>query len=411
MQYIDNVGWVFGSPDENTLKQMARVRATGPVLYTVLCADAHYGYSQPIGGVVAYDNAVSPSGVGYDISCGIRATLTNMSIHDFNDSGMTFLELADEIAAKVSFGVGRKAEVRVDHELFDDPLWKMPELSSLKEMAQGQLGTVGSGNHFVDVLADENGYLWVMAHFGSRGFGHKVASGFLNLAANRAFFDHAPGESMDQPPTILSLDSDLGQYYWEAMELAGQYAYAGRDAVVEMVIRMMGAKAVFTVHNHHNYAWREKHFGQDMIVVRKGATPAFIGQWGAVGGSMGDRSVILRGAASAASRDALYSTMHGAGRVMSRTAAAGKVKWLPDASGKKRPQRVGVGLITKDMMRDWLDREGVVLRGADVDEAPQAYRRLTDVVAAHQATIEVVQTLQPLVVVMAGSDTFDPYKD
>lgn len=409
MQIIDNIV-VFGDTDEPTLAQMRRVRDTGPVAGTALMADNHKGYSQPIGGVVAYRDAVSPSGVGYDISCGIMAVKTDVMAAELtNRAG-----LADDIARTVAFGMGRTSGANVDHPLFNDPLW--PELErqhpGIRQLARQQLGTVGSGNHFVDILADEDGQLWVMAHFGSRGFGHKTASGFLNLAAGRAFDDRAPGESMDQPPTLLSLHSDVGQFYWEAMTLAGQYAYAGREYVVGQVLRLLGAQALDTVHNHHNFAWKEQHGGETVAVVRKGATPAFPDQRGAIGGSMGDVSVIVRGVDSPESERALYSTVHGAGRVMSRTAAAGKVKWTRDPkTGKKGPVRVSEGAVSQEMMDAWLQREGVVLRGGGRDESPHVYRRLPEVLAAHAGTIVIEQVLRPLIVVMAGADVNDPYKD
>jgi tRNA-splicing ligase RtcB len=389
---------------------MRRVRDTGPVAGAALMADNHKGYSMPIGGVVAYRDAVSPSGVGYDISCGIMAVKTDMVVADMRDPAA----LADDIARTVAFGIGRTSGANVDHPLFDDPLW--PEIerqhAGLKQLARQQLGTVGSGNHFVDILADEGGQLWVMAHFGSRGFGHKTASGFLNLADGGAFDDRAPGEHMDQPPTLLSLRSDLGQFYWEAMTLAGQYAYAGREYVVGQVLRLLGAQALDTVHNHHNFAFKEQHGGETLTVVRKGATPAFPGQRGAIGGSMGDVSVIVRGVDSPESERALYSTIHGAGRVMSRTAAAGKVRWTRDPkTGKKGPVRVSEGAVSQAMMDAWLAREGVVLRGGGRDESPHVYRRLPEVLAAHAGTIAVEHTLRPLVVVMAGADVNDPYKD
>lgn len=408
MELIDGIV-VFGAHDAATIDQMRRVRQTGPVAGTVLCADGHKGYSQPIGGVVAYREAISPSGVGYDISCGIMAAKTNLQLADLAGSRDA---LADAMANTLTFGVGRTSGANVDHPLFDDELWREPELASLKEMARRQLGTIGSGNHFCDILHDIDGNIWVMVHFGSRGFGHKTASGFLNLASGRAFNDKAPGESMDQAPTVLLLREDLGQFYWEAMNLAGRYAYAGREYVVGQILELLGAKAVDTVHNHHNFAWREMHGGEELIVVRKGATPAFPGQRGAVGGSMGDISVILHGEDSEASAAALYSTIHGAGRVMSRTQAAGKVKWERDpVTNKKRPIRMKAGAVSPEMMQEWLDREGVILRGGGLDESPHVYRRLPDVLAAHDGAITVETVLKPIIVCMAGGEIDDPYKD
>lgn len=175
---------------------------------------------------------------------------------------------------------------------------------------QTMLGTVGSGNHYVDVLADELGRIWVGVHFGSRGFGHTVASGFLALGQNRPW-----GTRVPEAEVLLDLKSPTGEAYWELMNLAGQYAYAGREWVARKVVDMLGGRELDLVHNHHNFAWRENHDGQDLIVVRKGATPAFPGQRGFVGGSMGDDAVIIEGAPgdTATQHAALYSTVHGAG--------------------------------------------------------------------------------------------------
>jgi tRNA-splicing ligase RtcB (3'-phosphate/5'-hydroxy nucleic acid ligase) len=283
-------------------------------------------------------------------------------------------------------------------------------LGALKQSARAQLGTVGSGNHFVDLFEDEQGRTWIGVHFGSRGFGFKVASGFLNLAAKRAFDARSRESGMDQPATILLLSSSMGQDYWQAMTLAGRYAYAGRDFVAGQVLGILGARAVEEVHNHHNFAWQEEHRGEKLIVVRKGATPAWPGQRGIIGGSMGDISVIVEGVDSTESRTALRSTVHGAGRVMSRTQAAGKRRWV--RKGGKRLHRVAApGQVTRTMMTEWLRRERVELRGGGLDESPHVYRRLPDVLAAHEGTLRILHTLRPLGVAMAGEDVFDPYVD
>jgi tRNA-splicing ligase RtcB len=364
----------------------------------------------PIGGVAAYRNAVSPSGVGYDISCGNKAARTDIRADDLRPH---IKSLMDQIAQTVVFGVGRSSGKAVDHELFDDPTWNdLRDVGKLKQQARQQLGTVGSGNHYVDLFEDEAGWVWVGVHFGSRGLGHRTASGFLNLAAGRAFDAKAPGEHMDQPATMLSLNTELGQAYWQAMTLAGRYAYAGRDFVVNQVLEILGAHAVDEVHNHHNYAWSEQHNGEEVIVVRKGATPAWPGQRGFIGGSMGDISVIVEGVASDEARAALHSTVHGAGRVMSRTKAAGKKKWLPDPrTGKKVPTVVAPGAVSPAMMHEWLRNVGVELRGGGLDESPHVYRRLPEVLQVHGGSIRVLHTLKPLGVAMAGDDVVDPYKD
>jgi tRNA-splicing ligase RtcB len=189
------------------------------------------------------------------------------------------------------------------------------------------------------------------------------------------------------------------------MRLAGRYAYAGREAVARHVVRgILGAKIMEEVHNHHNFAWREKHDGKEFWVVRKGATPAFPGQRGFVGGSMGDDAVIIEGIDTDESRDALYSTVHGAGRLFGRMEAKGKRnrrtgEWV-------RPPR-----FTREQMEAWLADLGVRLVGGDVDESPMVYRRLNEVLAEHAGTLRVLHTLRPFAVVMAGAGEIDPYKD
>jgi len=405
---IDDIP-VWGEHEESTLAQIRRCAADEQVARAALMADGHLGYAMPIGGVVAYRDAISPNGVGFDISRGLKAAEPDLYRADAKPQ---LGALMDEVARTVVFGIGRSSGENVDHPLFDDPTWNdIPPLRKLKQQARQQLGTVGSGNHFVDLLEDEDGWIWVAVHFGSRGFGHKTASGFLNLAAGRAFDDKLPGERMDAPAVVLPLSSDLGQAYFAAMTLAGRYAYAGRDFVVAQVLGILGARAVEEVHNHHNYAWIEPHGGETLVVVRKGATPARPGQRGVIGGSMGDISVIVEGVESEEAERSLYSTIHGAGRVMSRSRAAGRKRWIKDANGRRAPQIVRPGEITAAMMHEWLRREGVELRGAGTDESPHVYRRLPDVLAAHAGSIRVVHTLRPLGVVMAGEDVFDPYKD
>jgi len=385
---------VFGQHDEATLKQIETcLRAGGE--RAVLCADGHKGYAQPIGGVVAYKDKISLSGVGFDIACGNLAILTDAKRREVGPSIKTIM---DDVVRDISFGIGRKAKARVDHELFEDAAWNIAPIRGLKEMARDQLGTVGGGNHYVDIFADEDDRIWVGVHFGSRGLGHKTATHFLKAAGGK--------DGMDVPPTVLPVNSAIGSDYLTGMRLAGRYAYAGREAVARHVIReILGAKIMEEVHNHHNFAWRENHDGEEFWVVRKGATPAFPGQRGFVGGSMGDDAVIIEGLDSGESREALYSTVHGAGRIMSRTAAKGKFERV----GNKRIRRDG--LVRHDEMMKWVADRRVELRGGDVDEAPQAYRRLPEVLGAHAGTIRILHTLRPIGVAMAGRNTVDPYKD
>ena len=371
---------VFGRHDEATLRQIENCIDAGGER-GVLCADAHKGYAQPIGGVVAYKDKLSLSGVGFDIACGNLAILTDAK---GSEVAPKIKSIMDDVVREISFGIGRKAKTRVDHELFEDEAWKIAAISGLKEMARDQLGTVGGGNHYVDIFADEQDCVWVGVHFGSRGLGHKTATHFLKAAGGK--------DGMDVPPTVVSVNSEIGSDYLTGMGLAGKYAYAGREAVARHVVReILGAKILDEVHNHHNFAWREKHNGEELWVVRKGATPAFPGQRGFIGGSMGDDAVIVEGVDSEAAKASLYSTVHGAGRLFGRKEA------------KRR--------FTRAEMDAWLASRGVTLIGADLDESPMAYRRLPEVIAEHAGTIKVQHTLRPFAVVMAGGNEFDPFKD
>ncbi|MEP6708545.1 MAG: RtcB family protein [Verrucomicrobiota bacterium] len=385
---------IFGQHDEATIRQIETCVAAGGER-GVLCADGHKGYAQPIGGVVAYKDKISLSGVGFDIACGNLAIRTDAKLSQLTSS---MENIMDDVVRDISFGIGRTSKTRVDHELFEDAAWELAPLQQLKATAREQLGTVGGGNHYVDIFADEEDRIWVGVHFGSRGFGHKTATYFLRAAGGK--------DGMDVPPTIVDEKSEIGRDYLAGMHLAGRYAYAGREAVARHVVRgILGAQIIEEVHNHHNFAWREEHGGEKFWVVRKGATPAFPGQKGFVGGSMGDDAVIIEGVDSPVAREALFSTVHGAGRIMSRTAAKGRFVKV----GNKRIRQDG--LVRHDGMMQWIARKGVVLRGGDLDEAPQAYRRLPDVLAAHAGTIRILHTLRPLGVAMAGRDIVDPYKD
>ena len=397
---------VFGTHDEKTIAQLEQVATRAA--YAALMADGHMGYIMPIGGVAAYRNQVSVPGVGYDIACGNAAIMTDRFIDEYPTKDLELI--ADEIQRTISFGMGRSNradDAPVDHPLFTSDAWSLlpddARTHELKSKARSQLGTVGSGNHYVDVFADRaDGRIWVGVHFGSRGLGHTIASGFLALAANAKW-----GERVKESEAILELDSPIGQDYWSLMNLAGEYAYAGREWVARKVVEILGANELELVHNHHNFSWVEEHFGEKLIVVRKGATPAFPGQKGFVGGSMGDDAVIVQGALdNPLQKDALFSTVHGAGRVMSRTQARGKTKgW------GSRARIVSPGLVSQEMLDAWLEERGVILRGGGLDEAPQAYRRLPSVLAAQGETIEVLHTLRPVIVVMAGENELDPYKD
>ncbi|WP_119277579.1 RtcB family protein [Calidithermus roseus] len=406
MRFEDGIP-VFGQHDAQTLGQLRDVASRAE--RAALMADGHFGYIMPVGGVAAYRDKVSVAGVGFDIACGNAAIRTDLTLEDIQPH----LEaIAEEIASSISFGLGRTNradDAPVDHPLFEDAAWEAipgkAERKALREKARAQLGTVGLGNHYVDVFADEAERIWVGVHFGSRGLGHTIASGFMALSQNRPW-----GSRGAEVEALLDLNSELGKAYWTLMNLAGRYAYVGREWVARKVVQILGGRELELVHNHHNFAWKETHGGEEYIVVRKGATPAFPGQKSFVGGSMGDDAVILQGTVNAAPETralqeaALFSTIHGAGRVMSRRQALGKID-------RKTGKVLRPGQVTEGAMRKWLKQKGVILRGGGLDESPHVYRRLPEVLEAQGQTVEVLHTLRPLIVVMAGANEFDPYKD
>ncbi len=397
---------IFGEHliDEKSIAQIKNCISEEDI--AVLTADAHYGYGHPIGGAVAYKNHISLSGVGFDIACGNMAVRTTIKADDINVP-----KIMDQVFRRISFGVGRPNNEPADHPVFDKIRHAdFKHQRAMIDLAKAQLGTVGSGNHFVDLFKDEEGYLWIGVHFGSRGFGHKTTTGFIALSQGLSFTDRGKEGSMDSKPILFDLQSQLGQDYIAAMNLAGEYAYAGREMVVKKVLEILGTeKTTFEVHNHHNFAWLEEHFGEKYWVVRKGCTPAFPGQMGFIGANMEDTSVIIKGKDSELSRRGLFSTVHGAGRVMSRTQAAGKRKWKRTRDGNQ-PVVVSKGLVDFDAVRDRLKNK-IELRGSGADEAPECYKDLDEVLACQGETIEVLYRLQPIGVAMAGEAVYDPYKD
>lgn len=399
---------IFGREiiDEKTIAQFARCISENDI--GVLTADAHYGYGHPIGGAVAYKNKISLSGVGFDIACGNKAVRT-----DIKANMIELPKIMDEIYLQISFGIGRKNNQPVDHQVLDNIAnAEFKPQSKLISLAKEQLGTVGSGNHFVDLFKDDDGYLWIGVHFGSRGFGHRTTMGFIALSKGKSFDDKVSEGSMDSPPILFDVKSEIGQAYLEAIHLAGKYAYAGRDIVVGQVLKILGnPKVTFEVHNHHNFAWREEHYGEKYWVVRKGCTPAFPYQLGFIGANMMDDSVIVEGIDTDLSRQALYSTVHGAGRTISRNEAAGKKKWKRDRDGISRPVTVGRGKVNFEKVKYEMKQKGIELRGSGADEAPECYKKLDDVISYMGNTIKVVFRLHPIGVAMAGSDVYDPYKD
>lgn len=354
-----------------------------------LMADHHIGYGVPIGGVIASDK-ISLNGVGFDIGCGNSALKLNLKLVDIQDD---LISIAKDISKLISFGIGRANNQRVEHPFFDDPRWSNSLISKYKELALTQFGTVGSGNHYVDILSSQNdNSIYIANHFGSRGFGHKLASYF--------FEQFGAKDSMMSEPVYADLDTELGRDYLFAMEVAGDYARLARDWVVnEINQNIFKAEVVQEIHNHHNYSWRETHFGTDYWVTRKGATPLYLDSPSFIGGSMATNSYIVRGLESEQYYDTLRSTVHGAGRMISRSAAAGNRK------GTKK------GLFSDINLRQFSKDNGIILIGGGADELPMCYKDIDSVIAYHKESLIIEDILTPKIVLMAGKDEYDPYKD
>ena len=330
---------VFGEHEPNTLAQLDDVASRAE--RAALMADGHLGYVMPIGGVAAYREQVSVVGVGFDIACGNAAIRTDLTARTA-DLADRLPSLADEIADVVSFGMGRRTA----------PTTRRSAIRSSRahrgrrclqcapgpaQQARAQLGTVGSGNHYVDVFVDETDAICRRA-LGGRGLATRSLR-ILALSQGEQW-----GARVPEREVLLSLDQPMGHDYWALMTLAGEYAYAGREWVARKVVSLLGGRELELVHNHHNFAWREEHDGKEVIVVRKGATPAFPGQKGFIGGSMGDDAVIVRGTdapgtpTEAVQRAALYSTVHGRPRHVAH--AGGRQAELADRQDPQARRRV-----------------------------------------------------------------------
>ncbi len=358
-----------------------------------LMPDAHQGYGLPIGGVLATDNAVIPYAVGVDIACRMMLTVYPVDsavLDDANEKEHLQTALLDNTV----FGAGSEGihSGNIEHEVLDESRWTaLPLLRSLRQTGIVQIGTSGTGNHFVEwcrlTVTEANNllnlatgsYLALMSHSGSRGVGYKIASYYSELAMQLM-----PG----LPEAVkhlawLSLDSEAGQEYWHAMHLAGEFASANHHVIHQRVADAAGLKSIASVENHHNFAWRERILvdgvEREAIVHRKGATPAGKDVLGIIPGSMGDAGYVVAGKGNV---ESLNSASHGAGRQMSRNQA------------KKH--------ITPDEQAAYLQKAGVTLIGGGLDESPQAYKRIEQVIAAQDDLVQVIGTLQPRVVRMAA---------
>lgn len=381
---IDFALWGTEGLDDHTLAQMALACRLPITAAAAQMPDGHVGYGLPIGGVLATRNAVIPYAVGVDIACRMK-----LSIVDIPAGRLDGLreKLKNALTRETRFGMGAhfRGRDRRDHAVMDDPAWEdlPPPLRALKDKAWAQLGTSGSGNHFVewgilrlpdadlDLPAGE--HLALLSHSGSRGLGAQTCGYYTDLAREES---PLPREAMAL--SWLSLDGAAGREYWTAMELAGRYAAANHALIHKHVAAAAGAKIVAGVENHHNFAWIEEHNGEQLVVHRKGATPAGAGVLGVIPGSMADPGFVVRGRGVAASLD---SAAHGAGRRMSRKAAKQS--------------------LTKTEWKAYLAERGVELLSAGIDEAPMAYKPIREVMAAQADLVDIVGEFHPRIVLMA----------
>jgi tRNA-splicing ligase RtcB len=381
--------------EAGALEQMKNAARLPVSVSGALMPDAHQGYGLPIGGVLATRNAVIPYAVGVDIACRMKLTVLDIPAGDLKK---LHDQLAKTLERETIFGVGGSQKKAPDHEVLEQD-WSVTALTKhLYDKAAIQLGTSGSGNHFVEfgiltvhedaasppssILDSPSSsltlapgqYLALLSHSGSRGTGAAIAAHYSRLA-----MDLHP----ELPPELrrlawLDLDSDPGREYWAAMNLMGQYAHANHAVIHAKIAKALKAKAIAGVENHHNFAWKEMHNGEEVIVHRKGATPAGQGVLGVIPGSMATPGFVVRGRGSAAS---LYSASHGAGRTMSRTAAKEKFRW--------------------SHVKPILEAAGVTLLSAGIDEVPGSYKNIHDVMNAQADLVETLAQFDPKIVKMA----------
>jgi tRNA-splicing ligase RtcB len=378
---------IFGAEfiEEGALQQMSQAAKLPISVAGALMPDAHHGYGLPIGGVLATQNAVIPFGVGVDIGCRMC-----LSVFDIDPKDLEFREsyYTRELNEATLFGAGQEFKKRTDHEvLYRKEFNEIDILKTLRDKAASQLGTSGSGNHFVEfgiVEINEQDeklnlpvgkYLGLLSHSGSRAIGANVANHFTKLAKSKR---HLPSEAANL--AWFNLDEEEGIEYWLSMNLAGDYASACHHVIHDKIAKQLGREPLAMVENHHNFAWKEMYEGKEVIVHRKGATPAGKGVMGIIPGSMTAPGFIVKGRGENAS---INSASHGAGRKMSRTAA--------------------LNSITGNALKDELNKHGVTLIGGGLDEAPFAYKDIHSVMNAQKHLVDTLGLFYPKIVKMDGT--------
>jgi tRNA-splicing ligase RtcB len=373
----------WGTEIDNAAHAQMRQSCQVPVARkAALMPDAHVGYGLPIGGVLACENAVVPYAVGVDIACRMKLSVLDIAPQAMQ-SRFDLFRVALEKGTR--FGVGSVHERPQQHSVMDTD-WTVTRITrEHKDKASKQLGTSGSGNHFVEFgtltltePAAELGlapgeYVALLSHSGSRGAGAAVCSVYSAIAQSRL-----PSRYEELGRLAwLDLNSEAGEEYWAAMNLMGEYAAANHEVIHRLVSKLLGAEIVAGVENHHNFAWKEEHDGRELIVHRKGATPAGAGVLGVIPGSMADPAFVVRGKGNA---ESLNSASHGAGRRMSRTQARNTYNWRA--------------------VKNDLAKKGVTVLSAGADEVPYAYKRIEDVMREQQDLVEVVARFDPKIVKM-----------
>ena len=382
--------WGAEQIDGGAIAQMDEAMRLPVTVAGALMPDAHVGYGLPIGGVLATEGAVIPYAVGVDIACRMRLSVYPEAPEELSRAQHRFER---SLLDRTYFGAGVANPRRPQHEVLDDTAWRDTRLlRGLQDVAVKQLGTSGTGNHFVEwgtlsVLEHDERlglqpgeYLALLSHSGSRGVGFKIANTYSQLAMRT----HPTLAGQVRHLAWLPLDSEPGQEYWHAMELAGRFASANHAVIHRGVARAAGLSEIAIVENHHNYAWKQTiadHSGssREVIVHRKGATPAGPGVLGIIPGSMGDPGFVVRGRGETR---ALDSASHGAGRAMSR--------------------RQALERIPRSERDRYLVERDVKLLGGGIDESPQAYKRIHDVIAAQRDLVDIIARFTPRIVRMAN---------
>src|SRR5579859_3619149 len=377
--------WGAREIEPGALEQLKRAVHLPVAMRGALMPDAHVGYGLPIGGVLATRNSVIPYGVGVDIACRMKLTVFDASPYVLDQKRERFRKALEQ---NTVFGPGHEWEEPQEHEVMDDPLWREhPVARRLKDTAWRQLGTSGSGNHFVEFGTLEAGmeivtplgtippgkYLALLSHSGSRRLGQEIAEYYTELAMKQRA--SLPKDYLHL--AWLDLDEELGAEYWAGMELAGHYASANHAVIHREIADAIRLPILGGVENHHNFAWRETQNGEEVIVHRKGATPAGKGVLGVIPGSMAAPGYIVRGRGNP---DSLESAAHGAGRRMSRMEAIKRFDW--------------------DTVKRKLKIEGVDLISAGLDESPGAYKDIKSVMAEQSDLVETLGEFHPKIVKM-----------